>query len=112
MTDVEIIKSLNSKNYLSFSVSGHSGYSEEGNDIVCSAISFLTINTINSLEKFTNDKITVKQDNENAIIRCEFEHSPSFEAQILMKAFELGITDLASKKGCYGDFVNLMIKEV
>ena len=34
---------------------GHAGYAEEGQDIVCAAVSALIINTVNSLETFTDD---------------------------------------------------------
>ena len=37
----------------SFQVSGHAEYAESGQDIVCSAVSALTITTINALSKPT-----------------------------------------------------------
>ena len=36
-------------NYLEFVSKGHAGYAEEGQDIVCAAVSVLVINTVNSL---------------------------------------------------------------
>ena len=33
-----------------FSLKGHAGYAEYGSDIVCSAVSMLTINTLNSIK--------------------------------------------------------------
>lgn len=39
------------------SVSGHSGYSKDGKDIVCSAVSMLTQSLIESIEALTDDKI-------------------------------------------------------
>lgn len=35
-----------------FKVEGHAGYAEAGKDIVCSAISMLTISAVNGLEKY------------------------------------------------------------
>ena len=35
-------------NYLEFVSKGHAGYAEEGQDIVCAAVSVLVINTVNS----------------------------------------------------------------
>ena len=43
-------------NYLEFVSKGHAGYAEEGQDIVCAAVSVLVINTVNSLETFTDDQ--------------------------------------------------------
>ena len=41
-----------------FSLKGHAGYAEHGSDIVCSAVSMLTINTLNSISEFTSDAFT------------------------------------------------------
>ncbi|MCI8632684.1 MAG: ribosomal-processing cysteine protease Prp [Lachnospiraceae bacterium] len=39
--------------YYGFLIEGHAGYGEEGEDIICSAVSALALNTVNSIEKFT-----------------------------------------------------------
>ena len=45
----------NKKNeYVGFKAVGHAGYGEAGEDIVCAAISVLTINTINAIDAYTN----------------------------------------------------------
>ena len=38
-------------------ISGHSGYSEEGSDIVCASISSIAITTVNSLIRIDEDCI-------------------------------------------------------
>ena len=43
--------------YLDFLSKGHAGYAEEGQDIVCAAVSALIITTVNSLDAFTEEKI-------------------------------------------------------
>ena len=55
MTHVSIIKTRNGE-YKGFSCIGHSGYAEQGEDIVCAAISVLVINTINSLDELTGER--------------------------------------------------------
>ena len=40
---------------------GHAGYDETGSDIVCAAVSALMINTVNSIEQFTEDELTVDE---------------------------------------------------
>ena len=40
-----------------FRAYGHAGYDDEGYDIVCAAISVLTINTMNAIEAFTEEEI-------------------------------------------------------
>ena len=49
-------------NYLEFVSKGHAGYAEEGQDIVCAAVSVLVINTVNSLETFTDDQFEVQEE--------------------------------------------------
>ena len=48
--------------YLDFLSKGHAGYAEEGQDIVCAAVSALIITTVNSLEKFTEEQIEAEAD--------------------------------------------------
>ena len=56
MTHITIYKSTNG-GIVGFRSAGHAGYAEEGSDIICSAVSILTFNTINSIEKFTDDEV-------------------------------------------------------
>ncbi len=111
MTNVEIIKSKDG-HYLGFWVNGHSGYAESGEDIVCAAVSFSAINTINSIEKFTEDKALISLDEVGANIKCIFKDTPSKDSELLIKAFELGMKDLSNKNGLYGEFVNFSTREV
>ena len=43
-------------NTLGITVDGHAGYDEYGKDIVCAAVSALTVNMANSVEHFTDDR--------------------------------------------------------
>ena len=54
MIQVEIIRDA-SKAYVGFSIKGHAGYAEHGQDIICAAVSVLAQNTVNSIEQFTDD---------------------------------------------------------
>lgn len=47
--------------YVSFTSKGHAGYAGEGQDIVCAAVSALIINTVNSIETFTEDCIEAEE---------------------------------------------------
>ena len=42
-------------------VKGHSGYSEEGSDIVCAAVSSICITTVNALVSLDNDCISYEE---------------------------------------------------
>ncbi|MCT4613075.1 MAG: ribosomal-processing cysteine protease Prp [Clostridia bacterium] len=41
-------------------VVGHALYAAHGTDIVCAAVSMLTINSVNSIDKFSKSKIAYK----------------------------------------------------
>ena len=68
MTTITITKSSDGS-YKQIECNGHAGFAQFGEDIVCAAISVLTINTINSVEKFTDDKILTSQNEEKGILR-------------------------------------------
>ena len=69
MTSVRIVKSKVT-GYKSLEVFGHSGYSEEGSDIVCARISTATDLIISILEKFSVDtRLEIRED--SAYVLCE-----------------------------------------
>lgn len=85
--------------YRRFSIEGHAGYAEAGEDIVCAAVSALVINTINSIEKFTEDAFTC--DCRDGMIQSwEFTAEVSPETELLMDALMLGLSDVQKS---YGD---------
>ena len=57
MIEVTVYKTMRHE-YAGFDMSGHAGYDDIGKDIVCAAVSVLVINTLNSIERFT-DAVTV-----------------------------------------------------
>jgi hypothetical protein len=98
MTSITITKNANDS-YKAIECNGHAGFADYGNDIVCSAISVLTINTINSLDNLTEDEIELFQDEDKGIIRFEFKAEPSHDADILVRSFELGIESIYQQYG-------------
>ncbi|MDO4616599.1 MAG: ribosomal-processing cysteine protease Prp [Lachnospiraceae bacterium] len=94
-----------------FDVDDHAGYAEEGSDIVCAAISALTINTVNSIEAFTEDDFEGEADDDNARItfRINLDHSEA--AELLLQSFLLGVTNMASDEA-YADYMKLEFQEV
>ncbi len=97
--------------YTGFEVRNHSGFGEEGSDIVCAAISALTINTVNSLERLTDDNFSVESDEEAALIRLTIpgEHSP--EADLLIRSLALGLSDMEADEANQ-DYMDLIFEEV
>jgi uncharacterized protein YsxB (DUF464 family) len=98
-------------NVRGFQSKGHSGYAEAGSDIVCSAISALVINTVNSIEAFTGTGIDVEADEEEGIIKVSFSDTPDHDADLLLKSLILGIQSIKDDEETE-QFVNLIFKEV
>ena len=79
--------------YLDFLSRGHAGYAEEGQDIVCAAVSALIITTVNSLYEFTDEKIEVDED--DGYVSIHFKTNPNTErGKLLMDSLILGLTEI------------------
>ena len=93
-----------------FETSGHAGYADKGQDIVCAAVSVLTINTINSLEQFTEETFALDADEENGRISVRFAQEPGEAAKLLLSSYTLGIQGIAEHYGT--QYLSLEMKEV
>lgn len=102
MTTVKLIKKGNSA--IGFDVSGHSGYAESGNDIICAAVS----SAVSFAETLINDsfganaKVEVEPETArvNLVLRNECEH-----CQTVLKAFERHMREIACE---YPDYIEIM----
>ena len=92
-----------------FRVFGHSGYETSGKDIVCAGISALTINFINSVEEFMDDRFVCSSNEEDGMIDFKFEQEPSKESQVLLDSLVFGLENLAND---YKEFISLEFREV
>ena len=100
-----------SKNqYCGFESKGHAGYAEEGNDIICSAVSVLTINTVNSIDAFTDDDYEAEQSEDGGYLKIHFPESLSDKAALLMDSLVLGIESIQADYG--KQYITLLIEEV
>ncbi|MBO5472936.1 MAG: ribosomal-processing cysteine protease Prp [Lachnospiraceae bacterium] len=86
--------------YRGFTCSGHAGYGDYGQDIVCASLSVLVINTINSLEEITGEEMSVEADAETGTIQCSFVN-PSLKetSRALMDSLVLGLTQIERQYG-------------
>lgn len=100
----------NSDNYISgFRVKGHADYADSGEDIVCAAVSALTVNAVNSIEYFTSDKFTYK--NKSGFFEFRFkENTSGSEAQLLLHSLLLGLQ--AIQKDYSSKYISVTSKEV
>ena len=109
MTTVKIFK--NKQIITGFVVSGHSGYAEEGSDIICSAISTLAQSVCVGLENVLNLKPEIKIDVNNAYLSCFINKNVQDEkVQTLFNTFEqtLNLLLLGDKK--FKRYIKLEVK--
>ncbi|NLJ90092.1 MAG: ribosomal-processing cysteine protease Prp [Clostridiales bacterium] len=84
---------------IGFRCSGHANYATKGQDIVCSAVSVLVINTINSIYEFTSDIITYDEDEEEGMIDFIITSNISSESELLLKSLFLGLQGIRDSYG-------------
>ena len=96
MIKVLIIKSGNE--YRGLQASGHAGFAEYGNDIVCAAVSMLIINTANSIEQFTDDFI-LADTHEDGTTELFIRENCSDKTILLMDSLLLGLNEIRKQYG-------------
>jgi uncharacterized protein YsxB (DUF464 family) len=82
-----------------FKLSGHAGYADHGQDIVCAAVSALVFNAINSIEQFTDDKFTIDQNEDGGKIEFHVTSSISEESKLLLNSLFLGLSGIQEDYG-------------
>lgn len=92
--------------YKGFKIKGHALFEDAGKDIVCSAVSILTINTVNSIEAFTDCDFDCDSSKGINVI---FKSVPNDKVTLLMDSMVLGLKGISSN---YSDYLRLEIKEV
>ena len=110
MTSVTIYRNKHNE-YLGFTVIGHSGYAEAGADIICASISMLVINTINSIEVFTEDKVNLISNEEEGLIDYRLKDSYTDKTQLLLSSMVLGLSSIVEDED-YKKFIQLRFEEV
>lgn len=98
--------------FCGFECVGHAGFAPSGSDIVCAAVSALTLTCANALESVANIQVKVKRRPKDAYLQVLLPESLTEEqrhdSQVLLKCLQQGIGDLA---GQYPKHVQLSIKE-
>lgn len=84
---------------IGFRCSGHAGFAEKGQDIVCSAVSVLVINTMNSIESFTRDTFEYKENEESGMIDFKIVSELSNESSLLLNSLFLGLQGIQEEYG-------------
>lgn len=89
---ITVTVSKKDDSYREFLSRGHAGYAEEGQDIVCAAVSALIISTVNSLEILTKDRFQLEE--RDGYIRIRFSEGLTEGGKLLMDSLVLGLTEI------------------
>lgn len=99
MTTVVICKDRKGS-YRGFYCMGHVGYAEKGKpDILCAAVSALTIGTVNSLEELAGERLHVSQNEETGFLKCDFESTLQEKSVFLMDSMVFSLENISREYG-------------
>ena len=83
-----------------FRVEGHALFDDPGKDVVCAAVSILTINTINAIEEFVKDqKMQAVSDEKKGYIELKLLNEAKKDTLLLTDTFLLGIRGIIGEYG-------------
>jgi uncharacterized protein YsxB (DUF464 family) len=85
----------NNERLIGFDISGHANYSIPGRDIVCAAVSILTINTINSIRELTCMEVETSEDESG--MRYHIPLKTGTISSALLKSARIGYKSLADQ---------------
>lgn len=99
------------KNIAKYTVDGHTGYDVEGSDIVCAAISTVTMHTLNGLTDVV--KIPVGYEVSDAYFECivpdDISEEERKQADILLETMYLTFKNLEEQ---YKEYITIIDMEV
>lgn len=112
MTEIDIIKS--GGRIVAYRVDGHSGYGTEGNDILCSAVSFMAQTVLLSLNEVCDiDEEDIHYKIEDGYLEVSLPSDLSEDqkksADIVLGTMVVGFKSLLEE---YSEFITLNIEEV
>ncbi len=107
MTKVVIFKSKS--HILGFEISGHSGYAEEGSDIVCSAISSISQMAVVGIKDVLKIGAFVEISNGYLKLNLSQKDAENESVTVLLKSFEKSARGIVKE---YGNYVKMEVKNV
>jgi hypothetical protein len=84
--------------YFGFRVKGHAGYDDFGKDIVCAAVSAVTIGMINATLELT-DAGVIYETGESGLLRFKYDGIPGHDAKLLFRSMLLSLKSIEEQYG-------------
>ena len=103
MTHVTLIRDRSG--LVGFEAKGHTGYADEGSDIVCSAVSALGINEVLKIQT----ALDITEANMYFMLPADISDQDCEKAQIILKTMALGLRSIAAT---YGDYIKISERKV
>lgn len=109
MTEVCIFRSRGS--IVGFQAKGHTGYAEEGNDIVCSAVSALTQSAVLGITELLklNAAVSVHKGDLYCMLEENIRSGDLESAQLILETMRLGLESVSDN---YDRYLKIVEKEV
>lgn len=85
-------------------IKGHADYAEHGRDIVCAAVSGISIGMINAIEKLLDIQVVSGVDDTGQLDLCIptiSDQSIRSQVQLLLEAMVIALTDVANEYPSY-----------
>ena len=93
-----------------FSLEGHADAAESGRDVICAAVSMLVLNTVNSVERFTEDAFRCDAAQDGGYLEFIFTGEVSDASALLLDSMEAGLQDVEKQYG--KRYINIRYEEV
>ena len=94
MTEITFYRDENDL-YTGFECSGHSGFAKFGKDIVCAAISVLTINFVNSVDELIDGvSCDVTSNEKSGFLKVSVKDYKNSNVQLLFSSLSLGLNGI------------------
>ncbi|CAM3798347.1 ribosomal-processing cysteine protease Prp [Alicyclobacillus pomorum] len=77
--------------------SGHAGYAEHGMDIVCSAVSVLLYNAVNSCEALLGAELSASDETDPFVVEVPQQWVSHDGVQLLLRSMEFGLRQIAEQ---------------
>lgn len=90
-----------------FQVKGHSGYAQEGQDIVCSGVSVATQMALLGLKEILKFDFESNIDDGFLVVRLDKKDYQNASAQVLLQSMEKTLEDIAKN---YSKFVKMEVR--
>ena len=108
MTKIKFFKKLDM--FVGYEISGHTGYADSGEDILCSAISSLTQGVALGITKVCNIDASIVRDDDSGYLKIELPKIISDidiqKVQVLFETLYVSLKDLVEG---YSDYISMEV---